>query len=458
MQREPTARLTSRDVLTIAVPIILSNVTTPLVGAVDTAAVGQLGEEHLLGAVAVGATIFSILYWTFGFLRMGTTGLTAQAFGADNKAEVGANLKRALLIALSAGCLLVLLQWPLGALLFWLFPGSDAVESAARTYFDIRIWGAPAALANYALLGWFIGLGRAKLAFAIQLLLNGLNIAFDALFVFGFSLDVDGVAYGTVLAETIAALAGLALAVHELRRQGADAGWAEVMERARMLRLISVNTDIMIRSFSLIFAFSFFTAQGANAGDVTLAANAVLFTFFHIAAYFLDGFAFAAETLVGQSIGAGNRKRFLAAVRLSSLWALAISIVVSLGLWVAGPHLIALMTTAEDVRQAAGHFLFWAALSPGVGIACFQLDGIFIGATQTRDMRNMMLISLAIYLLAWAALTSFWGNHGLWAALWVFFIARGVTLAARMPALIAAAFAKQGSVRPVGARASRPAT
>ncbi len=433
-----------RDVLAIALPMIFSNVTTPLIGAVDTAVIGQLGSAPLIGAVAVGATIFTFFYWAFGFLRMGTTGLTAQASGAARPREVLATLYRALIVAGAAGLAIVVLQGAIAAAAFTLMGASAEVGTAARTYFDIRIWSAPAALANYALVGWFIGLGRAGMAFRLQLLLNLTNIGLDALFVLGFGWGIAGVAAGTLIAETGAALVGIAVAMRAA--EGVKLRAWRVFNAGKLKRMISVNGDIMIRTLSLLFAFSFFTAQGARSGDLILAANAVLMHFLSVSAYFLDGVAYATEALTGKAVGARDPKRFSDAVRLSSVWAAALSLATGAAFWLAGGVIIDVMTVNAAVREVARDYLFWAALAPLVGVACFQLDGIFIGATRTRDMRNMMLISLAVYLGAWALLTPAFGNHGLWAALMVLFVVRALTLAWRFPALERAAFGARSGI------------
>jgi len=433
-------------VLAIALPMIFSNVTTPLIGAVDTAVIGQLGAAHLIGAVAVGATIFTFFYWAFGFLRMGTTGLTAQASGAERNREVLATLYRALLVAGTAGVAIIVLQWPISEATFALMGASPDVDEAARTYFTIRIWSAPAALANYALVGWFIGLGRAGMAFRLQLLLNLTNIGLDALFVLAFGWGVAGVAAGTLIAETGAAIVGLAVALRAAG--GLRIRLWRVFNAGKLRRMVAVNGDIMIRTLSLLFAFSFFTAQGARAGDLVLAANAILMHFLSVSAYFLDGVAYATEALTGKAIGARNPLRFRDAVRLSSIWAAGLSVAVGAVFWLTGGSVIDAMTVNDAVRALARDYLVWAALAPVIGVACFQLDGIFIGATRTRDMRNMMLLSLAIYLLVWAALTPPLGNHGLWAALMILFVTRALTLSFRFPALKRDAFKNLSAASP----------
>lgn len=427
-------------VLAIAIPIILANVTTPLIGLVDTAVLGQLSDPHYIGGVAIGTMIFNLLYWTFGFLRMGTTGLTAQAEGGGDGSEIGATLIRALLIAFAAGVALIILQLPISAISFALLEGSQAVEASASDYFDIRIWGAPAALANFAFLGWFIGLGRARTALVLQLLLNGTNAILDAWFVLGMGLDVDGVAYATLISQLVAAMAGIWLSIRVVKHRGITFHMPRILGAKEIRRTLGVNSDIMIRTISVVFAFTWFTAKSAEGGDVILAANAVLLTFTYLAAYFLDGFAYAAETLVGQSIGSQRIKHFHDAVRLSTLWAIILSFVASAVFWFAGGLIIDFLTINEEVRATARVYLIWAALVPVIGVMAYQLDGIFIGATRTVDMRNMMLLSLGIFMLMWALLTPVYGNHGLWAALVIFMGLRAITLGLRYPALVRSAF------------------
>ena len=417
-------------------PIMVSNVSTPLLGAVDTAVVGQIADPAYIGAVAVGSLVFTFVFWAFGFLRMGTTGLTAQALGAGDTDALAACLGRSLLIAVAAGLALILLQWPVREIAFALIEGSPRVEALARDYVDIRIWAAPATFANYALLGWFIGLGRTDIGLVLQLLLNLANMALDVLFVLGFGWDVRGVALGTVLAEVLAAAAGLVLAFRHVRGLGAAHWcWRRLLQGAALRRTLVVNGDIMVRSLALIFVFVWFMAQGARQGDVRLAANAVLIQFISVGAYFLDGLAFAAEALVGRSIGAGRRAMFALAARLTTLWAVAVAALVSLLMALLGGLGIDLLSVDPGVRAAAREYLPWAAGAPLIGVWAFQLDGIFIGATRTRDMRRAMLQSLVIFLVAWWLLRP-WGNHGLWAAFYLHYLARTATLIRYYPALL----------------------
>jgi MATE family multidrug resistance protein len=427
--------LTYGRVLAISLPIILSNITTPLLGVTHTAVVGQLGQPHLIGAVALGTTIFNLLFWAFGFLRMGTTGLCAQAEGAGDQALVAAILARALLLSGAAGAILILLQMPIDRITLELLEGTAAVEGETQGYFAIRIWSAPFALANYAFLGWFIGLAKTRIAFLLQIVLNGLNVLLSIALVSGLGWGVAGVAISTVIAEFAAASLGAVIAIRELRERGASVSWGQTLELAGLKRMLAVNSDLMIRTLCLLFAFTFFTAQAARSGDLVLAANAILLQFLNISAYLLDGFAFATEALTGRAIGAADRGNFRRAVRLSSVWALGVSIAISLIYWAAGGAIIGAMTTNVQTRALAHAFLPWAIAAPIAGVACFQLDGIFIGATRTRDMRNMMIVSLAVFMAAWAILTPAYGNHGLWASLIIFFLIRAITLGVYYPAL-----------------------
>jgi MATE family multidrug resistance protein len=429
------APVTHRAILAIAVPIMISNVSTPLLGVVDTGVVGRIPDPAYIGAVAVGSLIFSFVFWGFGFLRMGTTGLTAQALGARDDTELRASLGRAVLLALAAGTGLILLQWPIREVAFSLLDATAQVEGLARGYFDIRIWAAPATLTNYALLGWFIGLGRARVALILQLVLNVTNMVLDATFVLGFGWDVEGVALGTLLAELVAAAVGLAIAAGVLRGVGGRWDRAALLDPERLKRTVAVNRDIMIRSLALVFVFVWFMAQGASQGDVILAANAVLMQFITVTAFFLDGIAFSAEALVGRAVGAGTRDALTMAARRTTAWAAGVALVASAALWLLGPLFIDALTVDEAARAAARTYLPWAATAPLAGVWCFQLDGIFIGATRTVDMRNAMLVSLAIFLAAWWALTP-WGNHGLWASLFVHYAARTGTLLHYYPGLV----------------------
>lgn len=422
-----------RRVWRLAGPIILSNVTVPLLGAVDTAVVGHLEHAYYLGAVAIGALIFSFLYWGFGFLRMGTTGFTAQAHGAGDGDEVRATLARALGTAVALAAVILVLQAPVLAAAMALIEAGPEVEGHARAYFTIRIWGAPAALGNYVVLGWFLGVLNARAALLLQVVINGLNIVLDLAFVVGLGMAVEGVALATVIAE----YAGLALGLAMIRRALPAVGgvWrrGRILDVAPLKRMLRVNGDIFVRTLCLVFAFAYFTAEGARMGDVTLAANAVLLNMVMFMAYGLDGFAHAAEALVGSAIGARDRGAFRGAVRASTHLALATAGGLSLAYALTGGLIIDALTGVAAVRAAAREVLPWLIAAPLLSVWCYQLDGIFIGAVRTGEMRNAMIVSLVLYLAAIELLRPLLGNHGLWLALMLFMVARGVTLGALYP-------------------------
>jgi MATE family multidrug resistance protein len=423
-----------RRVLRIAGPIVLSNATVPLLGAVDTGVVGQLGLAAPIGAVGIGAVVVATLYWVFGFLRMGTSGLAAQAHGAGDAAERTAVLLRALGIGAAAGLMLILLQMPLFWAAFHIAPASPEVEALARDYLAIRIWGAPATIALYAVTGWLIALERTRGVLVLQLWMNGLNIALDLWFVLGLGWGVPGVATATLIAEWTGLGLGLWLC-RDAFGPVLGAARARLFDTKALRRMASVNGDIMIRSVLLQASFTTFLFLGAGQGDVTLAANQVLLQFLEITAYALDGFAFAAETLVGQAVGARSRPGMRRAGWLTSQWGAGGAVALALAFALAGPAIIDLMTTAPEVRAEARHFLPWLAVAPLIGVASWMFDGIYIGATATRDMRQTMMLSVAVYAMALALLLPGFGNHGLWAALMVLNATRGLTMARRYPAV-----------------------
>ncbi|ODN69646.1 MATE family efflux transporter [Methylobrevis pamukkalensis] len=423
----------SAAVFRIALPMTLAFVTTPLLGVVDTAVIGQLGDAALIGGIAIGALVFDILFSTFNFLRSGTTALTAQALGAGDAETGKAVLLRALMIAAGCGLAMILARDPLIDVGLWFMAPSGAVAEATRAYYDVRVFSAPFALVNYAILGWVIGRGQAGIGLALQILLNGVNITLSIVLGLGLGWGLAGVALGTVIGEVVAAVVGVLVCLR-LGRGGVWPPFRVVTERAAMLRMFAVNRDIMIRTFALLFGFSVFTRVGAGLGDVALAANAVLMNFFLVGGYFLDGLASAAEQLAGRAVGAGQRAAFVATVRLTMIWSFVLAGAASLFFFVFGGLIIDLMTTAPEVRAAARAFLPYAATTPLAGVLAFQMDGVFIGATWSRDMRNMMLLSLAAYLAVLMPASAVLGNHGLWLALLAFLMFRGFFLLWRVPA------------------------
>ena len=416
----------------LAGPIILANLSVPLLGAVDTAVMGHLPNPAYLGGVAVGAVVFQFIYWGFGFLRMGTTGLVAQAYGAGDDAEVRATLLRGLAIAGGFGVILWVLQVPIFALARTLFDASPEVEGFAQDYFRIRIWSAPATLANYCLVGWFIGMRNTRAALVLQLWMNGLNIALSLAFVVGLGWGVTGVAAATAISE----YAAVALALVLWRREAvAPAALAQIFEPAKLRRLFGLNFDIFVRTLCLITAFALFTRQGATAGDAMLAANAVLMQLQHFLSFGLDGFAHAAEAMIGGAVGARDREALRRAVHITGQWAVIVAVGYTIVYLAGGPIIVGWLTDIAEVRDLAGEFLIWLAISPLVSVWSFMLDGIFIGATRTRDMRNAMIISFGVFAVALLSLQPIFGNHGLWAALMIFMVARALTLAFLYPGI-----------------------
>src|SRR5216684_4155650 len=386
---------------------MIANLTTPLIGIVSTIAIGRLGDATLLGGVAIASVIFDCLFWLFGFLRMSTLAFTAQSLGAGEAEELRPILVRGFVVAASIGAGLIILQIPLAAILLSLMGGSEGVTRAAKIYFTIRIWSAPLALANYVVLGWLVGQARARLALGVQIAINVINVAATALLVLVFETGIAGAAMAAVAAEAAGLVLGVLIAGRLSRGQPAVPR-AALLDRQKLIRMLAVNRDIMIRTASLIAVFLFFTSQGARSGDVTLAANAVLNNFLLISSFFLDGLANAAEQLCGRAYGARSKNEFSGAVRLVVLWG----------------------------------FGFALAVTATFALFGFAFDGVYIGATWARDMRNLMMLSLLLFLGAWLALRSF-GNAGLWGALMVHYAARGGLQALRYPALLRASFPRK---------------
>ncbi|CCD89900.1 MATE family efflux transporter [Bradyrhizobium sp. ORS 285] len=424
----------------IAGPAMIANLTTPLIGIVSTTAIGRLGEAAMLGGVAMASVIFDCLFWLFAFLRASTLAFTAQSLGAGETDEILRVLIRGLALAALIGVALIVLQLPLAAIIFEIMGGSDAVRGAARTYFMIRIWSAPLALANYVLLGWLVGLARARLALAVQVAINLINMAATILLVQVLEAGIAGAAIAAVIAEAIGVAIGLVLA-RRLVATTNGLSLPSLLERAKLMQMMAVNRDIMIRTAAMIVAFLFFTSQGARAGDTTLAANAVLNNFLLVAAFFLDGLANAAEQLCGHAYGARNRDAFAGATRLVLAWGFGFALVVAVIFVLFGPLLIDVMTSSEAVRSAARDYLPFVVVSPLVSVFAFAFDGVYIGATWARDMRNLMIAALIVFLDTWLALRGF-GNTGLWVAMLSFYAARGGFQAARYPALLRASFGK----------------
>nr|WP_246104970.1 MATE family efflux transporter [Rhodoligotrophos appendicifer] len=417
----------------------LAYVTTPLLGIVGTVVIGQLGNAALLGGLAAGAIVFDVVFTSFNFLRSGTTGLTAQAMGRGDILGEKTAFWHAFVIAVASGVGLALLG-PLIALGGIAFMGADpGVAEAMSTYIRVRMVGAPLALINYAVLGYVLGRGEGALGLLLQVILNSTNVGLCILFALELHWGVAGVAWASVAGEALAAAVGLSILAirfatsHRLPR-------SRLLDRAALTRMFSLNRDIMIRSFLLLAAFALFTRQGAQLGTSTLAANAVLMNFFLVAGYFLDGFANAAEQIAGRAIGAHSREAFDRGVSLTTIWGFALAGLTATVFLVVGSDLIGLVTTEPVIRQEAREDLVWAALTALSGVLAFQMDGVFIGATWSRDMRNMMALSFVIYVGLLFGLGATFGNDGLWAALHLFLILRGASLLAVLPARRRSAF------------------
>ena len=424
--------VTNRMVLAIAVPMTLAFLTVPLLGLADTAIVGQFGDPAMIGGLAVGAIIFDLVFTTFNFLRTGTTGFVAQAFGRGDVTEQQAIFFRAILMALVVGFVLL----PLSPLIrwfgLWIIGPDEGVYQAASTYMIIRFLGAPFTLINYSILGILLGQDRAVANLIVQTAMNGLNIILSIILGLWLDWNIAGVAWGTVIAEAIIAIVAFLWLLNSFDKSQMPSR-ARILDRTALTKMINVNRDIMIRSFALLTAFFLFTRMGSGLGTVTLAGNAILMNFFLLAAYFLDGLAAASEQLAGRAVGARAVKAFWQTVRKTFGFGLTLTIIASVLMLLFGNLAIDFITTSAEVRQAANQYLFWAALTPIAGVLAFQMDGVFIGATWSVDMRNVMLLSLFVFIALGYLLTPVWGNHGLWFALNAWLALRGLGLLYVLP-------------------------
>ena len=429
-------------VLVLAWPIILSNLSVPLVGIVDTAVVGQIPDPKYMASVAVGATIFSSVFWIFGFLRMGTTGFVAQAMGARDDLEIAHSLVRALLIALLLSLITIALQTPISLMALGLMNPGEALEPVVNEYFFIRIYSAPATYINYCILGCLIGLQKMRWALLLQLVLNGCNLGLDILFVIYFGMDSAGVAWASLISEYIACGVGLFLLRDYLRlaltnRIKPLRLWAaELFAADKVSAFFEVNGNLFLRTLFLTAAFFFFTSQSAQFGVVVLAANAILINLLQMLAYGLDGFAQAAEALTGGSFGAKNKQAFQRSVNSSTLLAAVMAVLIALLYALFATDFIGMMTVNQPVIDSARLYLPWLVVAPIIAVWSYQFDGIFTGAMATRVMRDTVLISAVIYVILVYLLTAYWGNHGLWLSMMAFLGLRGLTLGLAYPKLL----------------------
>lgn len=416
----------------LAWPIILSNITVPLLGLVDTAVVGHLPDSRYLAGVTLGATLFSFLYWGFGFLRMGTTGLTAQAVGRESDQAVRNLLGQALIMAAVIGTLLIVFSTPLIALGLALLDGSETATPLAREYAEIRIFSAPAVLANYAILGWFLGQQNSRVTLMILVLTNSVNIVLDLWFVVGLGMTSDGVAWASVLADYAALIFGATLILRQLGYLEGRFLRRELTALSAYRALFHVNAHLFLRTLGLLFAIAFFTAQGARQGDTILAANAVLLQFIMLTSYALDGFAHAAESLVGRAYGRRDWQAFVTIVKAAARFSLWTTIVASLAFALGGNALIALLTGLPEVRATAAVYLPWMVVMPLIAVWSYLFDGVFIGTTAVTEMRNSIFIALAVYLPTWWLATELLApplhNHALWCSFTLFTLVRSSVL------------------------------
>ncbi|MBL4731701.1 MAG: MATE family efflux transporter [Rhizobiaceae bacterium] len=426
---EKPFEINNRLVFSLAVPVTLAYLTTPLLGLVDTAVVGQFGDAAMIGGLAVGAIIIDLIFTIFNFLRVSTSGLTAQAFGREDEVDKQAILFRAIGIGIVFGLATMLLGPILLKLGLWAMQPGDNVALATTTYVTVRIFGAPFTAINYAILGWFLGLGRTGVGLGLQLLLSIINIILSLALGLWLGWGIFGVAVATIIGEFVASIAGIVLCYNALDHAKRPS-MKLILEAAALKRLLGLNFHIVLRNIALLFAFAFFTTHGARFGEITLAANALLMHFFILAAYFLDGLAMAAEQLIGRAIGAHYRAGFWRAFKLTSVWNGGLALALAVLLYVAGGAIIDFLTVLESVREEAKIYMLWACLTPLTGVVAYQLDGVYFGGTWTKDISRMMVVSLVIYILIWWLTRDGMGNHGLWLSLNCFLLIRGVLLSA----------------------------
>jgi len=406
--------------------MILSNISVPLLGMVDTGVTGHLENAAYLGAVAIGSTIFGFLYTGVNFLRMGTTGIAAQQFGANDFDGLRVALGQALIVALAIAALLLVLQAPIGAAAISLIGPDAAVADFADQYFSIRIWSAPATLANFALIGWFLGLQNARVPLIVVLVINVTNIILDLVLVVVIGMKVDGVAIASVISEFTGLAVGLAFVVRELKRHGGHWEVSKLTTLREYTAFFGINAHLFVRTMALVFTLTFITAQSARLGGLILAANAILMNFQNLLAFALDGFAHAAEALVGKAVGEKDRAALQRSVVLALRWSLIVAAGFSAFFWLAGPMLVAVLTDLPDIRTTTLRYLPWLIVSPLIAVWSYLYDGVFVGATLAREMRNIMVISaFVIFIPAWYAL-QFLGNDGLWLSFMLFLASRGI--------------------------------
>lgn len=419
---------TNREILRLAIPNVISNITIPLLGMVDMAVAGRLGSEATIGALAVGTSTFNFIYWNCAFIRMGTSGLTAQAFGARRHQECAGSLVRGVVVALLLALLLLIFRQPIGRLALTLMGGSSEVQAMASEYFFARIWAAPASVSLFALQGWFIGMQDSRTPMYTALLSNVINIATCLWFVFGLDMGIRGIALSTVAAQyggLIFSLVVLALRYREVLRK---VDLRESLQREPMRRFFSVNKDIFIRSLCVVSVYTFFTAASSRFGDLTLAANALLMQLFTLYSYMSDGFAYAAESLTGRFVGERNRPALASSIKWLAVWSLGIALLFVAVFFFGWDVIMQLFNSTEAIIAEAKEYIIWVVAVPLLGFLPFLIDGIMLGATRTRVLRNTLLISTAIFYALFYTLVGPMGNNALWLAFVVFIFLRGAIL------------------------------
>lgn len=409
-------------ILRLAVPSIVSNITVPLLGIVDLAIVGHIGDARMIGAIAVGGMMFNLIYWVFGFLRMGTSGLTAQAFGRDDRAEQRLLLYRSITIGLYIALLMLVFQVPLFSLAMFTVGASSDVVSLVHTYYNICVWGAPAVLVSSGLMGWFIGMQNTRVPMMIAILQNMVNILLSLLFVFGFHMQLRGVAFGTLVAQYV----GLIVALWFLPRDIIPSSWREVFRLGGWLRLLMLNFDIFLRTLCLVAVNLFFLSMGARSGTEILAVNTLLMEFYILFSFILDGFAFAGEALCGRYWGARDMTQFRTTVRRLFGWGLLMTLLFTLTYIVGSQTLVSLLTSDEAVVSLSSEYVIWTWFIPLAGVAAFVWDGVFIGITATRSMLLSALLSAGVFFATDIILHPHLGNHALWIAFLLFLAMRGL--------------------------------
>lgn len=419
----------NKQILVLAIPNILTNLSVPLLSSVDTAIVGHLDKTYYLGAIAIGSMIFNFIYWAFGFLRMGTTGMTSQSFGRSDDGEIALNLFRPLLVAITSAIVIISLQILISQIAFSIVEASAEVEKYAQSYFFIRIYAAPATLAIYVFHGWFLGMQNARYPMILLISVNVLNLLFNLLFIYQFNMTSDGVAYGTLLAQYSGLIIATILFYKKYGKYLTHFAFSEIFNLAKLKTYYVVNSNIFIRTLALLFVLSFFTSESAKFGNDILAANTILMQLWIIISYAVDGFAFAAESLIGKSFGARNFESLKQSAQYLFIWGALIGLIFTVTYVLLGESIIALFTNNSEIIKIALTFLVWTTTMQIVNSVSFIWDGIYIGATKTKAMRNSMLFSaVLVFLPAYFLTREYLGNHSLWFALTMFMVVRALAL------------------------------